>query len=263
MMCLVAAECFDVQWDQLEPIPGPGRRFDFRAVGSALRGIFEAKGTKYRGSQFGQISDGLAKKAKHRTAGETYDAAIIVSTHIGIEGEHPRIVVADPPRRYDEAAFAPGSEQMFRSRHYSRVLQFAGLTEASRELYLQSQQLLAEPGLPARPLNAVRSNRNVTRQIGGTTYVGRWVTESDLPDSFVARVHASRTRRRGSQARAFRLFQGVDEEILDRVQSREWDLLKVRPFREAGAPVREAMDIDSNASRFPDGSILTIEELSR
>jgi hypothetical protein len=59
------------------------------------------------------------------------------------------------------------------------------------------------------------------------------------------------------------LFQGIDEEILDRLRSRQWESLKVAAFRDAGLPVREASGIDSNASRFPDGSILTIDELSK
>jgi hypothetical protein len=36
MMCLIAGTCFSVPWDQLESIPGPGRRFDYRAVANNL-----------------------------------------------------------------------------------------------------------------------------------------------------------------------------------------------------------------------------------
>jgi hypothetical protein len=262
MMCLLAGACFDIQWDQLEPIPRTGRRFDYRAVGAALRAIVEAKGTKYRKSQSGQLSDGLEKKTAHHNAGEVYDTAIVVSTHVGLQGDNPRILVADPPRHYDEAAFSPRSEQMFRSRHYSRVLQFAGLTEASRELYLQSRQPLSEAETPRTTLEIVRMSWHVVRQIGGTSYIGRWVTENDLPEWFVGRVNAPRDSQRGSRTRTFRLFQGVDEAILDRLQSRDWESLKVATFRDAGPAIREATGIDGNISRFPDGSILTVEELS-
>jgi hypothetical protein len=156
MMCLIALDCFDVLWDQLEVIPGPGRRFDYRAANAALQCIFESKGTKYRGNQSSQITDGLDKKETHRLNGETYDVALVISSHVGGPGEEPRILVADPELPDWRAAFDPDRELMYRSRHYARALQFAGFAAESRELYLTSGRIKerkqAPPiGADARP----------------------------------------------------------------------------------------------------------------
>lgn len=68
--CIIANRSLSIPWDQLEPIPGPNRRFDYRGNSPNLRCIFESKGTKYRRNQHGQIEDGLKKKEYTRGRGE-------------------------------------------------------------------------------------------------------------------------------------------------------------------------------------------------
>ena len=46
MTCLLASRCFSIPWDQLDSIPAPGKRFDYRAAANGLKCIFESKGTK-------------------------------------------------------------------------------------------------------------------------------------------------------------------------------------------------------------------------
>lgn len=139
--CLIASKHLGVPWDQLGPIPGRGKRFDYRAKTSALSCILEAKGTKYRDYQRAQIQHGIEKKELHRAAGESYDVELIVSTHVGGRSDRPRVLLADPLEENYEWAFSEQGDKFFRLRHYSRVMQFIGATEIARLLYLDSNDL--------------------------------------------------------------------------------------------------------------------------
>ena len=62
MMCLIAERYFGIPWDQLGPLPGQGKRFDYRGITGQLQCIFEAKGTSHSANQNAQINSGLDKK---------------------------------------------------------------------------------------------------------------------------------------------------------------------------------------------------------
>lgn len=110
MTCLFAHRHWAIPWDQLQPIPGRGLRFDYRGRGRlpdggtragkrrrVINAIFESKGTKYRASQSKQVIHGRKKKAAHHRRGDRFDVELIVSTHVGSSGQKPRILIADPP----------------------------------------------------------------------------------------------------------------------------------------------------------------------
>jgi len=64
----------------------------------------------------------------------------VISTFIGIKPETPRIVVADP--EYKGIMFGKDNDIYYRFRHFARVMQFIGATPLSRELYVESNNIL-------------------------------------------------------------------------------------------------------------------------
>lgn len=131
IMCLLARRLYQISWDQIEPLPAPGLRFDYRGRQNGFAGIFESKGTRNRATQNSQIRHGLRKKQAHHERGDTFDVELIISTHIGWQNTAPRILIGDPS--FDRLAeiYRDTDESFFRLRHYARVLQFIGLPRSS------------------------------------------------------------------------------------------------------------------------------------
>ncbi len=62
MTCLIAEKLIGIPLDQIEPIPGPGTRFDYRGSNGRLNCIFESKGTTHKSNQNHQVITGINKK---------------------------------------------------------------------------------------------------------------------------------------------------------------------------------------------------------
>jgi hypothetical protein len=182
--------------------------------------MFEAKGTKHRRNQRGQIKDGLAKKrALGRSKKGRYDIALIISTHIGSAGERPRILVADPEFPDYGDAFGSIADVVYRYRHYARAAQFAGFTGLATTLYSLSKELSAgTPLLPETQRSMLPSIGRASRigevsrrevahheiTINGEEYVGQFLDTTDLPREYRAWLNERRTRRP-----RFQVFQGI------------------------------------------------------
>ncbi len=134
MLCLIAERYFGIPWDQLGPLPGKGKRFDYRGATPQLRCIFEAKGTSHRTNQANQIDSGLEKKAAHHARGEQFDVELIISSCIEHNGHRPRIMLADPDKSSFKELYERGDNRYFRLKHYCRVLQYVGLPRSAYHL---------------------------------------------------------------------------------------------------------------------------------
>lgn len=121
MGCLIAHKIFNTNWDSLESIVGRGRRFDYRANIPGQVYVYEFKGTKHRGNQNAQINSGLTKKNVMHHRNESYDVELIVSTHLGLSNQEPRIVLADPPFEGFKAEFSEDANVLYRLRHLARI----------------------------------------------------------------------------------------------------------------------------------------------
>lgn len=139
--CLTACLGWNARWPSLVPIPGKGKRFDFRAtLPDGKTAILEAKGTTSAGTQTKQIKSAIVKKNHHRS-NETADLELIISTRIGHKENNSCVIFADPPMDFDERAFHPDMELAFDLRHASRILQLSGLDAAARRTLSKSKQI--------------------------------------------------------------------------------------------------------------------------
>jgi hypothetical protein len=176
MVCLLANRFFNVPWDQLGSLPGPGLRFDYRGRGPGIEGIFESKGTRHRGNQSGQIDQGIAKKVAHHQRGDHFDVELIVSTFIGETGTTPRILIGDPD--FDELAriYGEADDRFFRLRHYARILQFVGLPRSAFLLNAYAKQYWRGDRVLSRTIMEEKDEIGYLTplQLGTHRYFGRW-----------------------------------------------------------------------------------------
>jgi hypothetical protein len=255
VVCLIASDHLGFPWDQLGPIPGRGKRFDYRARSRDRSGILEAKGTQYRNNQESQIKDGLAKKAAHHAAGERYDFELIVSTHVGGRHNQPRILLADPPSDDLEWEFSPQGDNFYRLRHYVRALQFAGAPDLARLLYLESndprQQELRRYD---RAYQHTRTPQARVR-IGDDDYVGTFF-KSAVPEHGHRYAHLRERRvRRAPIDPRLTLFQGLRASRFDTIRSGEVESLELDA--DTAMPILYSIarvDTGERASIFTDGT---------
>jgi hypothetical protein len=259
MTCLLASRCWSIDWDQLQAISRRGKRFDYRAIARSIRCIFESKGTSHRTSQRGQIAHGLAKKRDQHKK-EKADVALILSTCVGMPPVKPRILVADPPVDWEEAAFGPGADLFFRLRHYSRVLQFIGATESARRVYAMSNESAPQELMPyidfrhrLSSYSTTDLRRLETRSVGGQVFFGTRVDTAELDAHYRRRSRSIGIEWSGR----VQLFQGLREDVVAALN--EADLTTIEGRKISALPDDDAAAISSNISVFPDGSILAIE----
>ncbi|WP_253993383.1 hypothetical protein [Myxococcus qinghaiensis] len=271
MMCLFASRLWNIPWDQLESIPAPGKRFDYRGSNNSIRGIFEAKGTKYSRNQGAHIKHGVEKKAEHHKRGERYDVELIVSTCVAAKEGRSRIMVADPEFDFGELAFGPDSSYFFRLRHYARVLHYAGLTPLARNIYEEAVEMLRPSlrlynRLQISPATRFSSRQNIQLsqvRAGKRDYLGKWIDYQippDDPESSFSIKPRKAAKLLSVFPKKLQLFQGIDLDIFESIQSGRISKLTVdsapsTPSHEVIAPGEEIAP-GIQASIFPDGSIM-------
>lgn len=259
MTCLIASRCFNIPWDILEPIPGPGRRFDYLGILGNRRYLFESKGTKYRSNQQAQIIDGLDKKKYVREKGEPFDVGLITSTCIGENPEQPRIMMADPIFNVNLSDIR---HEFYRYRHFARVSQFIGDTRLGRRLYVESNSFAGKAiSIPRRNVSENQMSNLDSIRINGETYVGHWydswqsknsrrygnINKADLPNVF----------RDQPQSRIF-VFQGLLEKNYNSLLKRDLEGIKGEKLEKEG--LSKKFEDNLTASVFSDGSILIVRE---
>jgi len=259
--CLVASRYFGVPWDQLGSLPGRGRRFDYRGTNNGFDGIFESKGTGYRGNQAGQIDHGLKKKNAHHARGERFDVELIISACIGTRPTSGRLVIADPD--FDDLAeiFDAADNRFFRLRHYTRILQFIGLPRSAFQLnryalrYLKGERQIS---------NTIQLEKELDGGLdveffGGREYVGRWF-KTVAPEGSKRYPKKRYGEERLSELRGNtnrRLFQGLRRDIFQSGMSPE-------PFEHEMLIRNEVIAEQSESSQpislLPDGTIQVFQE---
>ena len=179
MTCLIASKCYGISWDQLNALPGPEKRFDFRGSTDSLRCIFEAKGTKYINNQSKQIAYGIEQKEAHHRRGEQFDIELVISSFIGTGNQEPLVAIAEPAFDGYDIAFNNQSEIYFKYRHYARVMQFIGATSLSRQLYVESHDLL-HSGFRQNETGQQHPPKNNFHylHIGKDRFIGNWYYSS-------------------------------------------------------------------------------------
>jgi len=262
MLCLLAYRFFDIPWDQLGSLPGPGLRFDYRGRGPGIDAIFESKGTRHRGNQSGQISSGVEKKAAHHQRGQRFDIELIVSTFIGEHGTTPRILIGDPDFDKLASIYDRADDRFFRLRHYARVLQFVGLPKSAFLLnayakkYLRGERRISKTILDEKALAGYLTSL----QIGEFRYFGRWFDTVVPEQSKSAKKDRYRRflrqGRRGIGQR--RVFQGMREDVYRAGFYGEPFSHKLLSRKEIE---RSRVKIDRNISLFPDGTIQIFEQI--
>lgn len=259
--CLMASRYFGVPWDQLGSLPGRGLRFDYRGKNNGFDGIFESKGTGYRGSQAGQIDHGLEKKNAHHARGERFDVELIISACIGTRPTPGRLVIADPD--FDDLAeiFDASDNRFFRLRHYARTLQFIGLPRSALQLnryalrYLKGERQISN----TIQLEKELAGRLDVEFFGGHEYVGRWfqtvAPENSKRYSKERYGEEKLSEFRGTENR--RVFQGLRRDIFHLGMSPE-------PFMHEMLSESDILEEHSDSSQpislLPDGTVQVFQE---
>jgi hypothetical protein len=261
MTCLIAERYFGIPWDQLGPLPGRGKRFDYRGTNGSLQCIFESKGTSHRSNQDPQIASGLEKKTAHHSRGEHFDIELIISSCISHNGDPPRILLADPDRSSIKHLYERGDNRYFRLRHYCRVLQYVGLPRSAFHLNRYSREYLENRRSIYRTIMDEKQERGYLSSIrlGNDEFLGRWF-DSWLPkDSTRYKTLYERSRKYPfSQASTRRsIFQGLRRDVY------EAGLLP-EPFSH---PLLEKRERDkygafnsSGVSVFADGTVMIFKQ---
>jgi len=257
--CLFANRFWQIPWDQLVQIPGPGKRFDYRGEANGVQAIFEAKGTKYLSKQASQIQSGLEKKEAHHNRGDNFNVELIISTSIGTGNSSPRIMLADPEFDSFEFAFGDLAKMFFRYRHYSRVMQFIGATKSARRLYLDSNKILKHNRIDFRQETTGHEfiQNLVEITIEDKIYLGRWF-DKWIPENSkrYARIY-DKYHDRSFAPFSIRVFQGVDIDVIKRLFSGELEDIDISTeIRKIRIGISEDLPI---ASLFPDGTALITE----
>jgi hypothetical protein len=260
--CLIAERYFGIPWDQLGPIPGQGKRFDYRGAGNGFDCIFEAKGTSYLHNQSSQIEDGIEKKNVIHQAGDHFDVELIISTYIGRRNGAPRISLADPDKSSLKEAFNRGDERYYRLKHYCRVLQFIGLPESAYRLNLYAQAYLNKRLSVYKTVMDEKTRMGFLSSVivDDDEFFGRWFSYW-LPEN--SKRYKNLLNKEKQQkpiweaSRARRVFQGVRRDIFE-------SGFGIKPFSHMLLSKQEtnryAKFEQSGVSVFPDGTIMIFEQ---
>lgn len=261
MMCLIAERYLGIPWDQLGPLPGRGKRFDYRGTAGTLDCIFESKGTSNQASQTTQIKSGLGKKIAHHQRGEHFDVELVVSTFIGRDGSPPAILLADPDKSSFRELFERGDYRYFRLKHYCRVLQFIGLPRSALHLNRYAQEYLENRRSVYQTIFDEKQERGYLESVmvQGDEFLGRWF-DSWLPlhskryENLISK-ESTRLYRRIRPCR--KIFQGVRRDFYESGLGPEPFSQPLLERQEAGN-YREAQH--SRVSVMPDGTIMIFQQ---
>ena len=261
MMCLIAERYFGIPWDQLGPLPGQGKRFDYRGTNGTLNCIFESKGTSRRGKQRAQINNGLQKKDAHHARGERFDVELIISTYFGHDGDAPRILLADPDKKSLKELYGRGNDRYFRLKHYCRVLQYIGLPNSAFRLNLHAREYLDNRRSIYRTILDEKSERGYLQSlfVAGDEFLGRWF-DSWLPrDSIryqkLMEMHKHVSLNQITEGRM--IFQGLRRDVYE-------SGLTAEPFSNPLLDKEERNKYriydQSGVSVFPDGTVMIFRQ---
>lgn len=273
MTCLIANRFFNINWDQFESIPvGRGERFDYRApIGNEGKAIFEAKGTKYFHNQIPQISHGIRKKEAYHSRGEHFDVELIISTHIGIRGDEPRILIADPKFEKNDLAFSPESNKLYKYRHYARVLQYIGVPNISREYYLTSQEILGQisqkrlsktpyeilDGIPYKVEKHIEPKNLNKIFVNNTEFIGQWFDYWIPPESKRYKKLLENKKLEFKEKYNIKIFQGIDKRIFNMLLSNNLEEINLLTWDECRKYTNTYEEV--GVSVFPDSTILAVK----
>jgi len=261
MMCLVAERHFNIPWDQLGPLPGRGRRFDYRGNNRVFDCIFESKGTSHIGNQLAQINSGLEKKDAHHARGEHFDVELIISSFIGRNGGMPRIVIADPDKYSFKHLYEKGNDRYYRLKHYCRVLQFIGLPRSAFQLNSYAMDYLSKKQSIYKTIMYEKQERGFlsTIAVSGDQFLGRWF-DSWLPKES---QRYKKLYEKGKKIDALKIsekrevFQGVRRDIYEAGLTEE-------PFSHDLLNINETKKYEkyqqSGVSVFTDGTIIIFRQ---
>lgn len=274
MACLIANRFFNINWDQFESIPvGRGERFDYRApIGNGGKAIFEAKGTKYFHNQIPQISHGIRKKEAYHSRGEHFEVELIISTHIGIRGDEPRILIADPKFEKNDLAFSAESNKLYKYRHYARVLQYIGATNISREYYLTSQEIVGQISQKRlgktsyeifdeisyeerKQIEPKNQKNNIF--VNDTEFIGQWFDYWIPPESKRYKKLLENKKLEFKEKYNIKIFQGIDKRIYDMLLSDNLEEINLLTWNECRKYTK--MKDGGGVSVFPDSTILAVK----
>jgi hypothetical protein len=261
MMSLIAERYFDIPWDQLGTLPGPGKRFDYRGSTRTRDCIFESKGTSHRGNQEAQIQDGLAKKEAHHARAERFDAELVVSSFVGHGDRPPRLLIADPDKSSLRKLYDRGGDRYYRLKHYCRVLQFVGLPRSAYLLNIRALDYLNDRRSIYKTIIDEKEERGYLTPvyIAGDEFLGRWF-DTWVPEGSSRYGHLEieeelLTREDGDDTR--RVFQGMRRDVYEAGLQRE-------PFAQ---PLLDRISVDryreyesSGVSVFPDGTVMIFHQ---
>ena len=257
--CLLASRVWHFPWDQLEPIRGPGKRFDYRAEVNGLTGIFEAKGSTYLSVQRDQVLSGLAKKAAHHKRNGPVDVELIVATRVGVGPSHPEIVIADPPFEVPEETFGPRGEKVYRYRHWTRVMRYIGAPRLAQAFYEDSSRIAR--GMELRPRRRPRRDYSLPDYVDahGARYRGHWY-RSSFPDiaGYEARRQTEREWVRSDFEHNIEVFQGLREDLLYDADDRGPEALASTLPTDSDWEPKESPQAGAPVSVFSDGTAFAV-----
>lgn len=219
IMCLLAERHFNIPWDQLGPLPGRGKRFDYRGTDGVLDCIFESKGTSHIGYQYRQINEGLVQKHAHHSRGESFDVELIISSFIGHNGGPPRILVADPDKSSFKELYKRGDARYYRLKHYCRALQFIGLPRSAYQLNAHARDYLSNKQSLYKTIIDEKQERGflTTLTVNGDEFLGRWF-DSWLPKESKRYMKLYEKLKRTDvpiTSEKCRIFQGIRRDVYE------------------------------------------------
>ncbi len=261
MMCLVVEKHFGIPWDQLGPLPAPGKRFDYRGTNGSLDCIFESKGTSHIEYQPEQIDHGIEKKAAYHGRGEHFDVELVISTFIGHGEVPPRVVLAEPDQGSLRKLFERGDERYYRLKHYCRVLQFVGLPFSAYHLNLYAMDYLKNRPSIHKTMIREKGDRDLLESItiGGDEFLGRWFDSWVPKDSKRYKKLAEREKRLGGSlfSKERIVFQGLRRDIYESGLEPE---PFSRPLIEKSAREKYRTYDKAGVSVFPDGTVMVFRQ---
>lgn len=263
--CLLANKLFNVDWDTLESIKGQGKRFDYRATNPGQDYAYEFKGTKHRGKQNEQVENGIAKKTEMHQRNENYDVELIISTHLGLSNQTPRIILADPPFQGFKDEFTEEADMLYRLRHLSRIAQFIGNTPLSRVYYNHSKEFIVKKDIEQIQDIGDRLIRTEIREIENQISIGKIATLNIENRNFIGRwvsywqPENKRLKRKSFELPKFsdnveiEIFQGVASTLYQAMtENKIFDLKEKLRFEKQN--LKSNSDVDY--TEFSDGTIM-------
>lgn len=258
--CLIANKLFNVNWDTLESVKGPGRRFDYRATVPGQNFAYEFKGTKHRRKQKEQIENGLEKKTEMHQRNEWYDVELIVSTHLGTSLQTPKIVLADPPFHGFENEFSDEADVLYHLRHLARIAQFIGNPRLGKMYYNESKKYSIPQNLNQLRLSTYQSilpretqlylGNVISINVEDKSFVGRWV-DNWIPENKGKNKNFLMPEL--SKHGKLEIFQGVTRELYQLMVSN--DIFKIRDIPKFDK-IRIKTINNVDFSVFSDGTVM-------